>query len=423
MAVTALTRRGLELELPRLQIGELALTTDTNKLFIGTGLGNLLITTLTNKDIVDLWNNVESSSRLYGGVISDNGDGTVSVSAGSGLSKMYTASLDTVPPVYGQGQASDLALVNWDEVASLVLTDEADNYIYYDKYTDSILATINYNEVDVNNDFIIGRAYRSGVAIITYYAGQDAWNFRRRVQTWGREVQGMQPAKNTLIIGHSGQYLTITEGAIWSEAVNRFPIPAFDSSGSDRFTYWFRDGLGGFTKVENNALLSNEHYDNNSGTLEVLGENGYSVNWVYVLTDGSVHVVYGTESYTLLGTKSAIIPSNLPGLIAAYGLLIGKTVIKKDDLELASSNTAFVDQFPDSDVDKIRTYVETVFAKDDWVFTIAHGLGTSNVAVVLMDYDTKELITIPVEITDINTIQVKTGKIGTVNRINIVVMG
>ena len=50
MALTWRARRGLEEDLPRLLIGEIAVTTDTERLFIGTGSGNIVVT-LTGPEI------------------------------------------------------------------------------------------------------------------------------------------------------------------------------------------------------------------------------------------------------------------------------------------------------------------------------------------------------------------------------------
>jgi hypothetical protein len=51
-----------------------------------------------------------------------------------------------------------------------------------------------------------------------------------------------------LVLSETGtRNIAVSAGVIWAELVNRFSISAFDSSGTDTFTYWYRDGSGGWS--------------------------------------------------------------------------------------------------------------------------------------------------------------------------------
>ena len=141
-------RKGREADLPRLDIGEPALTTDTNKVLIGTGSGNMIIATISEKAIEDLWNNTESSMRLAGGIITDNADGTVAITAGAGLSKDAPANIEDIPPTLLEGQGANVSVVGWVAITALSLVNNSLNYVYYHKYSNSIVATDDYSIID-----------------------------------------------------------------------------------------------------------------------------------------------------------------------------------------------------------------------------------------------------------------------------------
>ncbi|MFO8048502.1 MAG: hypothetical protein R6U29_05655, partial [Desulfosudaceae bacterium] len=89
--------------------------------------------------------NMMSAGRLYGGKLTDNGDGTVDVSAGEGVVKAEHASIgDTnIPTSEYDGQGSKVSRVSWN-TTTVSLAQDAYNYIYYDGSTDTITATTDF---------------------------------------------------------------------------------------------------------------------------------------------------------------------------------------------------------------------------------------------------------------------------------------
>ena len=276
-----------------------------------------------------IWNNINSAARLWGGEITDNGDGTVHIAAGAGIIKSLESGAEDIPDSINDGQGSTLNYVSWEAVSSLSLTDDAYNYIYLDGTDSTIKATTNFYSISFTQDFTIGRSYRSGTNVTIRLCGTNAWNFNRRLHLFGEEVFPLVRKTGTLQISETGtRQFDITAGVIWAELVNRFSIDAFDGD-TENFTYWYQDGGGGWTEVPSQTQIDNTYYDDGSGTLAELTITRYGVHWVFVVHDGSVHVVYGEGNYLAAGATDATLPSSLPGLLNAYATLVGKIIIQK----------------------------------------------------------------------------------------------
>ena len=293
----------------------------------------------------DVHNYTDGAFRIYGGIITGNVDGTVDVTAGKGMVHTEDGIIEGVAADENSHWISPMKEVFWDAVDNLVLTDDAYNYIYYDYETESIAATTDYYTISFHREFTLGRVYRTGTSVVTRMCGTNAWAFDRRVQLFGEERFPVERAKGLMIGNPSGLYISMTEGILWAELVNRFTVAAFDSSGSDTFTYWYRNGSGGWTAVDTQSAINNLYWDDNTGTLNDLTANRYGVHWVYAVHDSSIHVVYGQGDYTLTLATEATPPSSIPGLLAAYSTLIGKIIVQKSSAVLYSVESPFTTRF------------------------------------------------------------------------------
>jgi hypothetical protein len=297
------------------------------------------------------WDNINSAGRLWGGEITDNLDGTVTVAAGGGLIKADDAGPEDSPTALNEGQGSILSYIEWTEVTDLALTDDAYNFVYYDGGDSTIKATTNFYSISFTDSFTLGRCYlRDGTTAVVRLCGTNIWNFNRRVQLFGEEVFPVIRATGLALAETGTRNIAITEGILWTELVNRFSIDAFDSSGTDVFTYWYRDTPSGWVEVVDSTQIDNEHWDDGSGTLDDLTLNRYGVHWVYVVHDGSVHVIYGQGNYTLASAEIATPPASIPGLLSSYGSLIGRILIKKDEPTFYAIESAFTQIFSPSAV-------------------------------------------------------------------------
>jgi hypothetical protein len=301
-------------------------------------------------NLTEAWQSRFGAGRLYGGEIINNGDGTVHINAGCGIVKTVDGQIEEIPTSYDSAAISKNKYICWDTITSLTLTDNAYNYIYYDGAEDTIKATTNFYSISFYRDFTLGRAYRGNGDITVRLCGTNLWNFDRRVQLFGEEVFPVIRGTGLILADAGTRNISISAGVLWAELVNRFSVDAFNSTlATDSFTYWWYDGVSGYNSAPDSSQIDNFYY-NNSGTLTELTNNRYSVHWVYVVHDGSVHIVYGTGDYSLANAQLTNPPSQIPGLLNAYASLIGRIIIQKNSPTITEISSAFAKIFSSSAV-------------------------------------------------------------------------
>lgn len=289
-----------------------------------------------------------SAGRIFGGAITDAGSGKVNIAAGAGFVKNTTSSLNNGPATEGAGQASNRTLVTWDAISNFSLAGVGYNLIYWDASEGAFAVQLKenfYANFDFTRDFTIGRIYYDGTTPTIRLCGMSVWNFPRRVQMFGEEVFPVKRATGMVLSATGTRNIAITAGVLWAELVNRFETNAFNSATTGTFTYWHRDGSGGWTATTTQTQINNTQYDDGDGTLGTLSNNKYGVHWVYQVHDSTVHVVYGQGDYTLAEAQVAQAPSSLPGIVEAYATLVGKIIILKSATSFTSVESAFEVQF------------------------------------------------------------------------------
>ena len=295
-------------------------------------------------DTVQDWANItQSAGKISGGTLTDNGDGSLSVSAGTGFIRV--ANNDT----------STIKHFSWATNSSVALTDNATNYIYveYNGGNPQVVASTSIPS-DKNTNVMLGLVYREGTDLHIVTAGQVVSNFAKNVIWKDIEINGKFQRQSGIIISETGtRNFAITSGYVYA-GLTKVSLPTFDSSGTDTFTYYYRDGSGGWTKVTGQTQIDNTHYDDGSGTLATLsdgswwGGKNYGVHWVYEDIDGDVFVVYGQGDYTLAEAQDAQPPTTIPTLLEDCGGLIGKIVIQKDASSFTTCQSAFTTIFTPS---------------------------------------------------------------------------
>lgn len=303
----------------------------------------------------DLHNRIDGSFRLYGGIITDNGDGTIAISAGVGMVHSTDGAIEGSAENESSFWISPMEEVSWNAIASFGisegLTDNAYNFIYYDYETQTIKATTNFYSISLHREFTLGRVYKAGTEITARLCGTNAWAFDKRVQLFGEEVFPVVRATGMILgNGSTERTIAVTAGVLWAGLVNRFSVNAFDSSATDTFNYWYRDGIGGWTRVTGQTQIDNANYDDNSGALASLTNNRYGVHWVYEVHDGSIHVVYGRGNYILSQAELAIAPTGLPGIVDAYATIIGKIIVQEGSTTFYSIENPFGTLFQTSSI-------------------------------------------------------------------------
>lgn len=229
------------------------------------------------------WSNIHSAVRLFGGIIQDNGDGTVRVANGGGLFKKEASSVEGVPagecePMQlNAAQGGKLFYETWEAAENVQLTNNAYNYIFivWDHTFDNgdgsfgkarVIASTNFylqdweSEISYYNfkaahpeltlparrsgmlhGFTVGRVYKMDNEITIRVCGTNGWNFNKRVQLFGEEFFPVIRARGLDIqtIPNTLQF-NVTEGVMWAEMANRFTVRAFEMDKGDTFTSWYQ---------------------------------------------------------------------------------------------------------------------------------------------------------------------------------------
>ncbi|MBA7553045.1 hypothetical protein ES705_45630 [subsurface metagenome] len=130
------------------------------------------IGTVTYDDMQDFINNTQSGGRISGGVISDDTDGTITVSSGTGFIQSTTGDI-------GLTQSFDWAE---DSSTGVALADNSANYIYidYNAGTPKLRVTTTRGDIHLTDHFTIGRVYRIGTTLHILNSGVNLYNMVRR---------------------------------------------------------------------------------------------------------------------------------------------------------------------------------------------------------------------------------------------------
>ena len=250
----------------------------------------------------NIWSNVSSCVRLFGGIIQDNGDGTVRVGPGGGMYKLEASSVEGVPagecePMTLNGaQGGKLFYREWAAASNVFLTNNAYNYIFitwnhmHDNYPfldDGVTARDPYDYMDGkrygnteivastnfymqawqdNQEYLtfraahpllnlplrsamlhahtVGRVYKMDREITIRVCGTNGWNVAKRLQLFGEEFFPVIRARGLDISpleGPNGELqFNVTEGVMWAEMLNRFTVRAFRMDLGDKFYSWYR---------------------------------------------------------------------------------------------------------------------------------------------------------------------------------------
>jgi len=214
--------------------------------------------------------------------LSDAGGATIDIAAGEGF--IRTSDSNTAP----------LKSITWAANSGVAIPTDTVRYagVEYNGGTpQSVVRTSdNFNGHD---EFRMGSIVNESGTLHIINNPQVACDPAREVFHRLFETRPMERAERIggLINSETGtRNLLITAGELY-DGVKEFTISAFDSSGADTFDMYYRDGVGGYTKVAAQTQWSNSQYDDNSGTLQSIPVNNYVAHWVYLELDGGVVVL------------------------------------------------------------------------------------------------------------------------------------
>lgn len=276
--------------------------------------------TATYDDVQDFINIYGSRGLISGGEITDNGNGTVDVAAGTAWLRVSDTALASLP------------FSDFDAKVNLALTDELTNYIYVDYNSGAplVAATTSFAVIANDTRALVGITFRDGNEIhITHLDGLST-DIASKNNLQSFERFGISRASG-LNISSGNRTVVITPGTIWGGS-HRTTSAGFDTSGADVFTAWYTDDSATtWTKVANQTEIDNTQYNDITSGLSTLTAARRGVHWVYVDFDGAdLNVLYGQGDYTANQAEEAGVPSVVPPILANYGVLVGKIIILKN---------------------------------------------------------------------------------------------
>ena len=289
----------------------------------GTSVELPEIGTAAYDDVTDWFNTTQSAGCLSGGAITDNGDGTIDVAAGNGYIKTSDAHL------------GDTKFFDYPATAApLVPVDNAKNWVYVDYSAGTPVAKITDDKAILNRNtmFTIARLYREGNTLHIIEKGQCAYNLSMRAHRNLVEIFHYQRGSGLATAEKNARYLTVTAGALY-RGLNEILTSAIDTSlTGTSFTYYYRDGGGGWT-TGTASQIDNVNYDDGDGVLGQVTVNQYGVFWVYVDFDSHLFVQYGQDSYKLAAAQDSLVPDP-PDLLDGFAMLVARIIVKRNSANL-----------------------------------------------------------------------------------------
>jgi len=284
-------------------------------------------------------NITQSSGKISGGVISNNGDSTVAVTSGTGFIR---ASNSATATNYS---------FDWDADNSIELVDQTVNYIYvdYDGGTPIIKATTTKSVGNNRDKILLGKVFRDSAECHCVTAGMLIAETPKNTLGYLTEVFGEVVRASGIEVGETGTRNITTTNGILRAGLTKITTTGINTETGDYFTYYYYDNPD-WIELKNETQIDNLYYNDTTSGLEILGNNKYGIHWVYGDNDGHVLIVYGWDSYSLTEAEIAVQPPVLPAIIGDFAFPAAKIIIGKNESSFYAIESAYAKLFPHSAV-------------------------------------------------------------------------
>jgi len=284
----------------------------------------------TYTTVEDWWNITQSAGKVNsGGQLSDNGDGTITVSEGYGLLKTNNSST-------GDNFSADMPANN-----SLGISQDEINYIYADYNGGSPIfaTTTSRDSINGRSEVAVGIAYNDGTHIHTLSGGVQVQDLAQRTHKRAEDLYGFLRASGMVISETGTRGLAMTEGKFWRGNTEL----SATASPSITFSTWYNDGA--WQETTGQTTVSNTQYNDYGTGLETIAPNKYGVYYIYRDFDEHFHLVYGVGSYNLATAQGLGSPDNLPDVVKAFSMLLAKVIVERDGTNFTGIQTPWEIQF------------------------------------------------------------------------------
>lgn len=304
-------------------------------------VNNLSGATYTGLD--EVINFFGSAGYVSGGAITDNGDGTVDIAAGTGFVRTTDSDI------------GELITFDWPATAGLTMTDGDETYIYvdYNGGVPQVSTTGSGSNIDYNTEFDLFEVAREGTVLHISDHKQLMKDVPSVLQQYLYSKNRIEraDAEGGLILDESAdtnRYVTMTAGSVWIK-LDKTALTAKDTDpagDADTFDSYYQDGGGGWTKVTGGTQWNNTQIDDGSGSLLTMTNNRYAAQYFYIDSDDELVHIYGQNQYvTLAGVSDEGPPSSLPTRLGDHSLLIGRILFQKSATTAEEVESAFDTSF------------------------------------------------------------------------------
>jgi hypothetical protein len=299
-------------------------------------LSNLLDSP-TYPTIQDVHNIFHSAGRTTGGLITDGGSNTVNMSAGTGYIRIIDDAL------------TDLLPFNFDAETGLSVPNNTTRYVGIEYNGGSPQAVVKTtNTWDYNTEFPLAIVVNEDgilhIGNVPHNVADHPSLMIQRIYNTNR-IQRDSIFGGLLLSETGTRNVTLSTGKLWDK-LNEYTIPSIDTSASDTFDAYYRDGLGGFTKVTGITQWPNTEYDDGSGVLQPVPNNRFASLWFYIELEGEMIMIYGqTVSPNLAQAGEETPPINLPDRLTKVGTLLGRIIFQGSAATSSKIQSAFEENF------------------------------------------------------------------------------
>lgn len=287
----------------------------------------------TYTSLEDWINNSQSAGKISGFELTDNDDGTIDITEGTGILKTSNSDI-------GETIMFDLAAST-----NVVLTDESINYILVDYNSGTPIYEVDTDiaNVDFNTEFVIGYCYlKNSVSADILEAGNKIPNYNNNncARLFYRGIERMTGAS----IGEKATlYLTSTEGVFYlGNCIVTTNSQDTETDGIE--SYYYYDGSD-WQVSSDRTIIDNTYYNDITSGLSELTANRYGVHWIYVCLEEDINVVFGQGNYTLTQANNAEPPASIPDYLSKYAILAAKVIVKKSATSFISIQSAYTTKF------------------------------------------------------------------------------
>ncbi len=272
----------------------------------------------------DAFNITDSASVPVGCQITDNGNGTINVSAGEAL--LRNAATNTAPLTACQIPATN----------NIALTDLATNYVYADYNGGAPIVAVTTTKGAINNttQALIGIVQRDGVNLTILQVAGNTGDFEARFEKRMQDLEGVQIAEGCQLSEPAALPLGVsyTAGRAFYGTVE-IPIAAFDSSAAANSIELLHLDAGGNWVPTPTQTLDNVNYNPAAGGLAAIPAGQYATFWIYAKVGHNqqkIYCIYGRNTYgTPDGARTEHLPQNLPPELRELGVLLGRAIVQQ----------------------------------------------------------------------------------------------